>query len=255
MIRTLLVDDHAAFGESIARVLNSEPDIEISYCSGIKDAVRALQERPIDVVLLDHDLGVERASQFLPAARELGFAGRVLIVTAWVSDTEARRLLRQGVSGIVVKQSSLDVLLKSIRTIHAGGSWLDHRYRNLASEGGAAEPSASGPVFNERQRKVLRFVLEGLSNKEIASHLQISESYVKAILQGLFEKTGVLDARPVGTCSVGTLCRSALTHDENGACGMLECHGRPVPPILPPPSQLQRHRNRVAERWSTEEGP
>ena len=49
----------------------------------------------------------------------------------------------------------------------------------------------TAPVFNERQRKVLRFVLEGLSNKEIAWRLQISESYVKAILQSLFQKTGV----------------------------------------------------------------
>jgi two-component system nitrate/nitrite response regulator NarL len=53
------------------------------------------------------------------------------------------------------------------------------------------DPSASAPVFNERQRKVLRFVLEGLANKEIAWRLQISESYVKAILQSLFQKTGV----------------------------------------------------------------
>jgi len=46
-------------------------------------------------------------------------------------------------------------------------------------------------MFNDRQKQVLRFVLEGLSNKQIAWRMQISESYVKAILQGLFQKTGV----------------------------------------------------------------
>jgi len=139
-------------------------------------------------VLLDHDLGAERASQFLPAARQFGFTGRVLIVTAWVSDTEARRLLRQGASGIFVKESPLNALAEDIRKVHAGETCLDRRYRNLA--GKDYRPDFE-PRFNERQRKVLRFVLEGLSNKEIAWHLQISESYVKAILQGLFEKTGV----------------------------------------------------------------
>jgi DNA-binding NarL/FixJ family response regulator len=49
----------------------------------------------------------------------------------------------------------------------------------------------TGPLFSDRQRRVLRGVLEGLSNKEIAWRLQISESYVKAILQSLFQKTGV----------------------------------------------------------------
>jgi len=187
-IRTLLVDDHALFRESVALALSAEPDLEVQHCTTIKEALQTLQRQPVDVVLLDHDLGAERASQFLPAARQFGFTGRVLIVTAWVSDTEARRLLRQGASGIFVKESPLNALAEDIRKVHAGETCLDRRYRNLA--GKDYRPDFE-PRFNERQRKVLRFVLEGLSNKEIAWHLQISESYVKAILQGLFEKTGV----------------------------------------------------------------
>ena len=190
-IRALLVDDHALFRESVARVLGTEPDLEVFHCGTISDALQILQHDPMDVVLLDHDLGNERASQFLPSARQLGFAGRVLIVTAWVSDTEARRLIRQGVAGIFSKESPLSALAESIRAIQAGGTWLDRRYEKFAGEQTVADPQDSGPRFNERQRRVLRFVLEGLSNKEIAWRLQISESYVKAILQGLFEKTGV----------------------------------------------------------------
>jgi len=207
MIRTLVVDDHAVFGESVARALSAEPDLDVSYCGTIADALRTLRQQPIDVVLLDHDLGAERASQFLPSARQLGFTGRVLIVTAWVSDTEARRLLHQGVSGIFVKENPLHVLADSIRTVQAGGIWLDRRYRNLAGQEQGAKQADAGPRFNERQRKVLRFVLEGLSNKEIATQLQISESYVKAILQSLFEKTGVRTR--------GQLVRVALEHYED----------------------------------------
>jgi two-component system nitrate/nitrite response regulator NarL len=71
----------------------------------------------------------------------------------------------------------------------AGGTWLDRSFAAMEEEATAAPQPP--PAFNERQRKVLRFVLEGLSNKEIAWQLQISESYVKAILQSLFQKTGV----------------------------------------------------------------
>ena len=150
-----------------------------------------LSQQAFDLVLLDHDLGSERASQFLPAARQIGYEGRVLVVTAWVSDTEARRLMRQGVAGIFLKQAPLSEL--------AAGDPHGGRRRQLVRplvRGPSAKirrrrPQAAAPAFNDRQRKVLRFVLEGLSNKEIAWRLQISESYVKAILQSLFQKTGV----------------------------------------------------------------
>jgi DNA-binding NarL/FixJ family response regulator len=188
-IRILLVDDHALFRESVSRALAAEPDMEIEHCGSIRGALHFLSQQRYDLVLLDHDLGSERASQFLPAARQTGFEGRVLVVTAWVSDTEGRRLMRQGVSGIFLKEGPLGQLTESIRTVAGGGIWLDRSFAPL--EGPEIVEPAAVPVFNERQRKVLRFVLEGLSNKEIAWRLQISESYVKAILQSLFQKTGV----------------------------------------------------------------
>jgi DNA-binding NarL/FixJ family response regulator len=189
-LRALLVDDHAVFRESVARALATEPDLEVTPCATIREALQILSQQPIDIVLLDHDLGAERASQFLPAARAINFAGRVLIVTAWVSDTEARRLMRQGVNGIFLKESPLKMLAEGIRAVASGRTWLDKRHAGLATAEEQTEPSQS-PMFNERQRKVLRFVLEGLSNKEIAGQLQISESYVKSILQSLFQQTGV----------------------------------------------------------------
>jgi len=189
LIRALLVDDHSLFRESITPALSSS-DLAIQHCASIQDALLILAQRPIDLVLLDHDLGSERASHFLPAARQAGFDGHVLVVTAWISDTEARRLLRQGVSGIFLKHGTLEELRGAIRITAAGGSYLD---RSLARTAENSEPSEQthAPMFNDRQRRVLRFVIEGLSNKEIAWRLQISESYVKAILQSLFQKTGV----------------------------------------------------------------
>ena len=111
------MDDHALFRESVARVLAQEPDLVMDHCGSIREALELLAQRQFDLVLLDHDLGSERASQFLPAARQTGFEGRVLVVTAWVSDTEARRLMRQGVSGIFLKQSPIDELTYAIRTV------------------------------------------------------------------------------------------------------------------------------------------
>lgn len=204
-IRALLIDDHALFRESVAAILSREPDIEVQHCGSIRESLPLLSQTPFDLVLLDHDLGSERASQFLPAARQNGFEGRVLVVTAWVSDNEARRLIRQGVAGIFLKEAPLVLLMEGVRIVASGGTWLDRSLGLAESDDEAGLPGA--PVFNERQRKVLRFVMEGLSNKEIAWRLQISESYVKAILQSLFQKTGVRTR--------GQLVRVAFEQYEN----------------------------------------
>ena len=187
-VRALLVDDHALFRESVVRVLSEEPWLEMQHCGSIRDALKLIAGVPFDLVLLDHDLGSERASQFLPAARQLGFEGKVLVVTAWLSDNEARRLARQGTSGIFLKHEPLNQLVQAIRTVSAGGKWFKGT-SDPHTDDKAASPGE--PLFSDRQRRVLHFVLEGLSNKEIAWRLQISESYVKAILQSLFQKTGV----------------------------------------------------------------
>jgi two-component system, NarL family, nitrate/nitrite response regulator NarL len=187
-IHALLVDDHALFRESMVQVLSAEPWLQVEHCGSIRDALNRLDESPFDLVLLDHDLGPERASQFLPAARQRGFEGKVLVVTAWVSDNEARRLTRQGASGIFLKQAPVNELLDAIRAVSAGGKWFA---RPFAENAGEKEGGENSLLFSDRQRRVLHFVLEGLSNKEIAWRLQISESYVKAILQSLFQKTGV----------------------------------------------------------------
>jgi len=188
-LRILLVDDHALFRECVSSVLAARPDLKVAHCPSIREALARLAQEAFDLVLLDHDLGSERASQFLPAARQRGFEGRVLVVTAWISNNEARRLLHQGVSGIFLKQAAISELAQAIATVADGGVWLDPSFQGAQQEEEAAR--SASPVFNERQRKVLQYVVEGLSNKEIAWRLQISESYVKALLQGLFQKTGV----------------------------------------------------------------
>ena len=206
-IRALLIDDHALFRESVSEAL-TEPGFAIEHCATIQEGIRLLADHHFDIVLLDHDLGTQRASLFLPTAREAGLDIRVLVVTAWISDNEARRLLQQGVSGIFLKQAPLQELKEAIRVTVEGGSFLDPAFAKM-SGGVRGQPGqqAAEPMFNDRQRQVLRYVLEGLSNKEIAWRMQISESYVKAILQGLFQKTGVRTR--------GQLVRVALEQYDN----------------------------------------
>ena len=105
-IRILVVDDHTLFRESVARLLAAEVDFEIAaHCASAAEALK-LVARCGDVVLLDYDLGDGKGMDFLSKAQSVGFSGRVLVVTAGVSEVEAAEMIRQGIAGILRKHCS-----------------------------------------------------------------------------------------------------------------------------------------------------
>lgn len=193
-VRILLVDDHALFREGLARLLASETGFEVvAQCGTVEEAIAIVSTRPVDLVLLDVDLGEERGSELMRQVRQSNVPARVLVVTAGLTDTEAAWFLREGAAGIFLKHDPPAVLVRSIRQVMDGEASVDHRIltgvlRIGAVPGNETDDRAS---LTSREREVLRGVMEGHANKEIAADLQISESSVKAALQQLFHKTGV----------------------------------------------------------------
>ncbi len=184
----LLIDDHALFRASLRRALEEDTQYSVVDCGSAADALAILDRQKIDIVLLDYDLGTEMGPKFVPSARQHGFNGPILIVTAWLSEEEAARLMRAGVAGIFLKESPLESLIEAVRTVAQGGAWLHPRYLRLAL--GAPLPADDHTTFSHREREILGHLLKGAANKEIADQLGISESAVKASLQRLFQKTG-----------------------------------------------------------------
>jgi DNA-binding NarL/FixJ family response regulator len=192
-VRILLLDDHALFREGLSRLLEGEPDLEMTACcASVEDASQALLQKPIDLVLLDYDLGKERGFEFITDARQGGFKGRFLMVTAGMSDAESAKALDLGVRGIFPKHSPPALLTQAIHKVMAGETWLDENaIQALVRLSKHQQSAGQTKRFTERESQVLRGVFEGLSNKEIGARLTISESSVKAALQQLFQKTGV----------------------------------------------------------------
>jgi len=191
--KILLLDDHALFREGLSRLVDSEPDLEMSaHCATLAEAVDILRLKSIDLVLLDYDLGKENGFEFIARARKIGFEGRFLIVTAGMTDTECVQAVGLGVGGIFLKHSSPALLSQAIRKVMAGELWLDQTsIQALVEASKRRETPEPRKPFTERENQVLQGVFEGLSNKEIGARLDISESSVKAALQQLFQKTGV----------------------------------------------------------------
>jgi DNA-binding NarL/FixJ family response regulator len=192
-IRLLLLDDHILFREGLSRLLVSEPDFEtVAQCGTPAEALAALAQSPVDIVLLDFDLEDDTGTRFISAARTAGFSGKILMVTAGMSAADSTQAWALGISGIFLKHSSPATLLQAIRTVAAGDVWIDHKAPAPPSfVADRPTPKAPGASLTPREQRVLRCVFEGLTNKEIAYQIGVSLSSVKATLQQLFEKTGV----------------------------------------------------------------
>ena len=188
------MDDHSLFRDSLSRLLQTEPGFRIvGSCATLAEAWPVITDVEPDIILLDYDLGDEQGATALDELRNRGFQGRVLMVTAGMSDAATVRVLESGSQGIFLKHSSPAQLVEAIRRMVAGEPWLDPRAMRslIAGATGKSEEQRSTQVLTTRERFVLHGVFEGLTNKEIATQLQVSEGSIKAVMQQLFDKTGV----------------------------------------------------------------
>ena len=190
-IRIVLVDDHALFRELLARSLGTEPGFAVvGHCGTVEEALNLVATFPVDIVLLDIDLGSEQGGSFITRARAIGFRGKVLVLTAGVGSRQAAWLLNRGCTGIVLKHESASALVQRIREVADGTSQADAESVSAFPSQTAYADRSRRPL-TPRECQVLRAVCEGLANKEIAERLTVSENTVKSFLQQLFEKAGV----------------------------------------------------------------
>jgi two-component system nitrate/nitrite response regulator NarL len=191
-IDLLIVDDHAMFREGLVRSLEKDPGLRVvGQCARSAEALEILKEKPVDVVLLDMDLRSERGTAFLLEAKRRGFRGPILVVTAGVSGQEAVQLIQNGVAGILHKEHSIEALCRAIRQVASGQACIEDEYLTSLFRTIDRTKTPARPALSSRDQTLLRFILEGLTNKAIGDRLEVSEAAVKAFLRQLFDKLGV----------------------------------------------------------------
>lgn len=177
-VRVLLVDDHPLMRAAVKGLLNAEPGIDVvAEADNGATAVQLAQELRPDVVIMDVSLpqigGAEATKQILAANPEV----RVLVLSAHQEPAFARLLLDNGAAGYVPKRCAGDELVRAIRIVMTGGTYLDpslarvligSRHRRM-SPGGV--PAAT---LSERETEVIRLVAHGHTAKEIALALELS---------------------------------------------------------------------------------
>src|SRR5437762_4719502 len=184
--RVLIVDDHALLRTGVANIINQEADLQVVAEAGNgAEAVDAYERHRPDVTLLDLRMPIMEGVEAVRRIRELDPRARVIVLTTYDTDDEISQALKAGAKAYVLKDISADDLVRCIRDVLAGKTYLAPAAAAKLAEG------VTRVQLTPREMATLRLMADGKANKEIAGALGISERTVKTHLGHLFEKLGV----------------------------------------------------------------
>ena len=197
-IRLLIADDHAIFRDGLRKLLDSEKEIAIvGEARNGAECIKKLGELKPDILLLDLHMPEKDGFAVLEEVNFDMLPTRVIVLTAAEDDRDVVRAMRLGARGVVLKESAIDLLVKSIHRVHAGEISLDSRMTTeVINAFSASSKSGAGkekPLLSDRELEVVQLVAQGFQNKEIGEKLFISDNTVKNHLHNIFDKLGVSD--------------------------------------------------------------
>lgn len=192
-IKVLIADDDALIREGLKIILELDPRFEVVGC--VEDGLKAVEfcsRELVNVALLDVRMPVMNGLQ---AAREISShtEAKPLILTTFDDDEFIVKAIKNGAKGYLLKNNPPERMKDSIKLVHEGGTVMQDvvltKIREELGEGSRGKIDNS--LFSERELEIIQLISKGLSNREIASQLFISEGTVKNYITSILSKTGL----------------------------------------------------------------
>lgn len=185
-IQVLTVDDHPLLRKGIVGLVNAESDMKVvaEASTGVEATKQFKQHRP-DITLMDLQLPDMSGIEAMVAIRQEFPEARIIVLTTYAGDVQVVRALKAGARGFLLKADVSEELLDTIRSVHAGGRWIQPE---LAAE---LVEFTGRESLTVREIEVLRLIATGNANKEIGAKLSIGEDTVKRHVTNIL---GKLDA-------------------------------------------------------------
>jgi two-component system, NarL family, response regulator LiaR len=192
-IRLLIVDDHSVVREGLRAFLRTQDGIEVvGEAAGAEEAIRVAATVAPDVILLDLVMPEGDGIGAIRRLLEVAPGVRVLVLTSFADDAQIFAAIAAGAAGYLLKDIDPEALADGIRDVHAGRPAL---HPSVATR--LMHRSGSGALrhseLTAREHEVLRLVVEGLANKQIAQRLGIGEKTIKTHVSRVLAKLGVTD--------------------------------------------------------------
>ena len=196
-IRILVAEDHLVARVGVSTIVNMQPDMTVVAEAGNgQQAVELYRKHMPDVALLDMRMPIMSGVEAATAIRAEFPNARMIALTTYGGDEDIRRALAAGVQAYLTKDVLHDELLKAIRAVHAGQTYLP---TGVAAALAAQMPR---PDLSAREVQVLELIVRGLANKQIAYSLNIAEHTVKNHVKNILSKLGVQDRTQAATAAI-----------------------------------------------------
>ncbi len=212
-IAIVIADDHGVLRESLAALLQSQPDFEVvGLAANGEEALQLVQENRPNVLVLDLFMPQSDGFEVLRTLDRAGNRVASVVLTGSDSHNDYVRVVRLGARGLVLKGDDPQKLFTAIRTVAEGelafSSEVAESVINAMATDKPAGPNSMSRL-SERERQVSYLVARGMKNRGIATDLEISENTVKRHLQSIFLKTGTRDRLELAILALGDLDRAA----------------------------------------------
>ena len=196
-IRILVAEDHLVARVGVTTIVNMQPDMMvIAEASNGQQAVELYRQHVPDVALLDMRMPILDGVAAAKAIRGEFPGARMIALTTYGGDEDIRRALAAGVQAYLTKDVLHDELLKAIRAVHAGQTYLP------AGVAAALAAQMPRPDLSGREVQVLELIVAGQANKQIAYSLGIAEHTVKNHVKNILSKLGVQDRTQAATAAI-----------------------------------------------------
>ncbi|MBI2854541.1 MAG: response regulator transcription factor [Chloroflexi bacterium] len=196
-IRVLVVDDHAMVREGICLLLRGFEDIEvIGEAADGAQAIDQVERLKPDIVLMDITMPAMSGLEATQTIKERHPDIQVLALTVHESSEYLRRALSLGASGYMLKGATSAELVSAIRAVHGQGIYLDPKVakklvHEVVQKEGSTDGKASYGDLSKREKEVLKYIAEGLTNQEIGRILYLSPNTVQTYRSRIMEKLGL----------------------------------------------------------------
>ncbi len=193
-ITVLIADDHALFREGLRLVLSQEESIQIvGEATDGKQSLIMTEALQPDILLLNVRLPEMNGLDALPKIRAKSPGTKVLILSSYPEDDFIVEALRRGAKGYLSKTLTRADIVKAIRVTHAGELWTERKMltqtlESLLQKANSVAPQRPREALTDREREIVKWVIQGMTNKEIAAQLGISDKTVKTHLSNIFGK-------------------------------------------------------------------
>jgi DNA-binding NarL/FixJ family response regulator len=199
MIKLLLAEDQKVLRESLKIILSQDPELEVIGCAANgSEALLIVEEKRPDIILMDIKMPVCDGIECTKLIKEKYPQIKIVILTTFDNDENVRKALVNGADGYILKEIDPEELIMIIKNTMKGLQVIHHNaydkiLKQLHNRKSKSNDSPDNIDLSEREMEIIRLIIQGKSNKEIAASLFLSETRVKSLITKILKEFNVAD--------------------------------------------------------------